>query len=205
MSIEIYLIFLLIGLPIYALFNYKFASQLTNTYFFRKLSGQGILIVLALAEYFYFKSFAMSILSMSFMLWEFIQAFCILSIISYLVLTKKVTEKDVKIYKLLMTRLNMRCLIKSKNANIYFFKNNGITVYFDSASDQFNDLTEYSLNRFKENIKDEKSKELSLENFLIFHSNNNYISVSSDDLSLVDVDIFNVDKNHFDVLSMLKI
>lgn len=205
MSIEFFIIFLLIGLPISLLYNYKFASQLTNAYFFRKIAGQAILIVLAFAEYFYFDGFVMSIVSMSFIGWELLQAVCILSILAYLVLTKKVDKKDIQIYGLLFTRLKMRSLSKSENPNIYFFNHNGINVYFDISSDNFQSLHESYLDRFKENIKKEKSKSISFKDFLVLHCGDNYISVSSDDLSLVGVDIFNLDKNHFDVLSMLKI
>lgn len=205
MSIEFFIIFLLVGLPISLLYNYKFASQLTNAYFFRKIAGQAILIVLAFAEYFYFDGFVMSIVSMSFIGWELLQAVCILSILAYLVLTKKVDKKDIQIYGLLFTRLKMRSLSKSENPNIYFFNHNGINVYFDISSDNFQSLHESYLDRFKENIKKEKSKSISFKDFLVLHCGDNYISVSSDDLSLVGVDIFNLDKNHFDVLSMLKI
>jgi hypothetical protein len=205
MSIEFYIIFLLIGLPLSLLYNYKFASQLTNAYFFRKLSGQVILIVLAFAEYFYFTSFAMSVISMSFIAWEILKGVCILSIIAYLVITKKVDKKDLQIYGLLFTQLKMRNLCNSENPNIYFFKHNGINVYFDISSDNFQSLHESYFDRFKANIKEEKSKYMSFDNFLVLHCGDNYISVSSDDLSLVGVDIFNLDKNHFDVLSMLKI
>lgn len=205
MSIEFYIIFLLIGLPIYFLYNYKFASQLTNAYIFRKLTGQCILMVLAFAEYFYFDGFVMSIVSISFIGWELLHAVCILSIIAYLVITKKVDKKDIQIYGLLFTRLNMRSLCKSENPNIYFFKHNGINVYFDISSENFQSLHESYLDRFKENIKEEKSNKISFKDFLVLHCGDNYLSVSSDDLSLVDVDIFNLDRNHFDVLSMLKI
>lgn len=205
MSIEIYLIFLLIGLPLSLLYNYKFASQLTNAYFFRKLSGQGILIVLAFSEYFYFNSFAMAVISIAFIAWEILKAVCILSIIAYLVISRKVDKKDLQIYGLLFTRLKMRNLCNSENPNIYFFKHNGINIYFDSSSDNFQSLHDSYFDRFKANIKEEKSKYMSFDNFLVLHCDDNYISVSSDDLSLVGVDIFNLDKNHFDVLSMLKI
>lgn len=205
MSIEFFIIFLLVGLPISLLYNYKFASQLTNAYFFRKIAGQAILIVLAFAEYFYFDGFVMSIVSMSFIGWELLQAVCILSILAYLVLTKKVDKKDIQIYGLLFTQLKMRSLSKSENPNIYFFNHNGINVYFDISSDNFQSLHESYLDRFKENIKKEKSKSISFKDFLVLHCGDNYISVSSDDLSLVGVDILNLDKNHFDVLSMLKI
>jgi len=201
MSIEIYLIFLLIGLPIYLLYNYKFASQLTNAYIFRKLTGQCILMVLAFAEYFYFDGFVMSIVSISFIGWDLLHAVCILSIIAYLVITKKVDKKDIQIYGLLFTRLKMRSL----NPNIYFFKHNGINIYFDISSDNFQSLHESYLDRFKENIKDEKSKNISFKDFLVLNCGDNYVSVSSDDLALVGVDVFNLDKNHFDVLRMLKI
>lgn len=205
MSIEIYLIFVLIGLPIYLLYNYKFASQLTNAYIFRKLTGQCILMVLAFAEYFYFDGFVMSIVSISFIGWELLHAVCILSIIVYLVITKKVDKKDIQIYGLLFTRLKMRNLMKSENPNIYFFKHNGINIYFDISSDNFQSLHESYLDRFKENIKDEKSKNIAFKDFLVLHCSDNYVSVSSDDLALVGVDVFNLDKNHFDVLRMLKI
>lgn len=205
MSIEFYIIFILIGLPIYFLYNYKFASQLTNAYIFRKLTGQCILMVLAFAEYFYFDGLVMSIVSISFIGWELLHAVCILSIIAYLVITKKVDKKDIQIYGLLFTQLKMRSLCKSENPNIYFFKHNGINVYFDSSSDSFQSLHESYFDQFKANIKEEKSKYMSFDNFLVLNCDDNYISVSSDDLSLVGVDVFNLDKNHFDVLRMLKI
>lgn len=201
MSIEFYIIFLFIALPLSLLYNYKFASQLTNAYIFRKLTGQCILMVLAFAEYFYFDGFVMSIVSISFIGWDLLHAVCILSIIAYLVITKKVDKKDIQIYGLLFTRLKMRSL----NPNIYFFKHNGINIYFDISSDNFQSLHESYLDRFKENIKDEKSKNISFKDFLVLNCGDNYVSVSSDDLALVGVDVFNLDKNHFDVLRMLKI
>lgn len=101
--------------------------------------------------------------------------------------------------------MTMRNLLQKQNANIYFFKKNGVNIYFDSASDHFQSLTDYSLQRLKIGISLEDSKTLSLENFLVLQCDDNYISVSSDDLSLLDIDMFNMDRNHFDVLRMLKI
>lgn len=205
MTIELFLSILFIGLPIAMFFNYKFASQLTNAYLFRKLAGYGILATLAFAEYFYFNSLAMGIIFTSFVAWELLKSFCLLAIMAFLVISGKVTDKDSRIYRLLFSHIKMRNLLQSENANIYFFKKNGINIYFDSASDHFQSLTDYSLARLKLSITDEKSKTLALENFLVLQCDDNYISVTSDDLSLLDLDIFNMDRNHFDVLRMLKI
>lgn len=205
MTIEFFLIVLFIALPVSLFFNYKFASQLTNAYLFRKLAGYGILVVLSVAEYFYFGSLAMGIIFTSFVAWELLKSFCLLSILIFIVVAGKVSEKDSKIYKLLFTHMTMRNLLQKQNANIYFFKKNGVNIYFDSASDHFQSLTDYSLQRLKIGISLEDSKTLSLENFLVLQCDDNYISVSSDDLSLLDIDMFNMDRNHFDVLRMLKI
>ena len=205
MTFELFLIILVVGLPAYLFCNYKFASQLTNAYLYRKLAGQCILIVLTLAEYFYFNSLVMGMIFAAFVVWELLQVIGILSIIGFLTFTSKVDKKDSAIYALLFTNLKMRSLFKSENSNIYFFKNNGVNIYFDSASDDFQALSDHSLGRFKENIKEEKSKNISFENFLVLNCDDHYLSVSSSDLKLIDVDIFQMDRKHFDVLRMFKI
>lgn len=205
MTLEAFLAVLFIGLPACIFCNYKFASQLTNAYLYRKLAGQSILVILAFAEYFCFNSLAMGILFTCFIAWELLQVIVVLSIIGFITFTHKVDKKDSAIYSLLFTRFKMRSLFKSENSNVYFFKNNGVNIYFDSASEDFQPLSEHSLGRFKESIKEEKSKNISFENFLVLKCDDNYISVSSDDLRLLNIDIFNMDRNHFDVLSMLKI
>ena len=80
--------------------------------------------VMAVAEYFYFGSLAMGIIFTSFVAWELLKSFCLLSILIFIVVTGKVTEKDSRIYKLLFTHMTMRNLLQKQNANIYFFKFN---------------------------------------------------------------------------------
>lgn len=205
MTIEVFLITLFIGLPLSLFCNYKFASQFTNAYLFRKLAGYSILVILSFAEFLYFNSLAMGIILTFFIAWELFQVGTVLAIVGFLFFTGKVDKKDAKIYGLLFTNFKMRSLFKSENSNIYFFKNNGVNIYFDSASDNFHSLPERSLEHLKNSINEEKSKNVLFENFLVLQCDNNYISVSSDDLALLDVDVFSLDKNHFDVLRMLKI
>jgi hypothetical protein len=204
MSLEIFLIVLFVGLPAYIFCNYKFASQFTNAYLYRKLAGQAILVVLSFAEYLYFNSLVMGIIFTCFIAWELLQVIGVLSIIAFITFTGKVDKRESKIFTLFFTRLKMRSLFKV-NSNIYFFKNNGVNIYFDSASDNYQSLSEYSLRLFKDSLKEEKSKNISFDDFLVLNYDDNYISVSSADLQLIDVDIFNMDRSHFDVLSMLKI
>jgi hypothetical protein len=205
MSLETFLIVLFIGLPVSLFWNYKFASQFTNAYLYRKLAGQSILVVLAFAEYFYFNSLAMGIVFTCFIAWELLQLIIVLSIIGFIAFTKKLDKREYATFALFFTRFKMRTLFKSENPNIYFFKNNGVNIYFDANSDDFKSLSEDYLSRFKNNIKEEKSKSVAFEHFLILNCDDNYLSVSSDDLQLLNVDIFNMDRNHFDVLRMLKI
>jgi len=205
MSFEVFLIILCIGLPIYVLYNYKFAVHLTNTYLYRKIGGVAILLSLAIAEYWYFKSTAMAIILTCVLAWETFKLLGVVSIIAYIVFTKKVDDKERNNYRLFFTNLTVRAFFKSKNPNVYFLKRNGIQLYYDSTSDCFKSMTDSSLDRFKEGMKTEKLDNVSLENFLVLLYNNQYLSVSSDDLSLLGIDLFDIDKNHFEVLRMFKI
>lgn len=204
MSLEIFLIVLFVGLPAYLFCNYKFASQFTNAYLYRKLAGQAILVVLSFAEYLFFNSLVMGIIFTAFIAWELLQVIGVLSIIAFITFTGKIDKRESEIFTLFFTHLKIRSLFKV-NSNIYFFKHNGVNIYFDSASDNYQSLSEYSLREFKDSIKEEKAKNISFENFLVLNCDDNYLSVSSADLQLIDVDIFNMDRNHFDLLRMLKI
>lgn len=205
MPFESFLIFLCIGIPVYILFNYKFATCMNNIYLYRKIGGVAILLSLAIAEYWYFKSTAMAIVLTCILLWEVFKMLGVVSIIGYIVFTKKVDDKERNNYRLFFTNLHVRAFFKSKNPNVYFLKRNGIQLYYDSNSDCFESMTESSLERFKEGMKTEKLDNVSLENFLVLLYDNQYLSVSSSDLSLLDIDLFDIDRSHFEILRMFKI
>lgn len=204
MTFEMLLAIIFIGMPLSLYCNYKFATQLTNAYLYRKLSGYGILVAFSFVEYFYFDSLVMGILFTSFVVWELLQVILLLNIIFFIVFTRKVDTKDSAIYTLFFTHFKMRHLCKAENSNIYFIKNNGVHIYFDASSEDFHLLSDSYLNRFQEVIKNEKPK-ITFKNFLVLHCEDIYISVSSDELQLIDVDMFNINRNHFDILRMLKI
>lgn len=204
MTFEMLLAIIFIGMPISLYCNYKFATQLTNAYLYRKLSGYGILVALSFVEYFYFDSLVMGIVFTSFIVWELLQVVLLLSIIFFIVFTGKINAKDSAVYTLFFTHFKMRNLCRSENSNIYFIKKNGVNIYFDASSEDFQPLSDIYLSRFPEVIKNEKPK-ITFKNFLVLHCEDIYISVSSDELQLIDVDMFNINRNHFDILRMLKI
>lgn len=205
MTFELFLTIVGICLPLYIFYTYKFASHLTNAYLYRKFSGISILLVMAFTEYYYHESLVMGLVAVLFLAWESLKLISVVGIIAYIVLTKKTTDKEIDSYRLFFTNIRIRSFFKSENPNVYFIKKNGLKIYFDSTSHCFEVMSDLSLDRFKLGIKEEKLKDISLQNFLILSHQNQYVSVSTDDLLMLDIDLLNIDKNHFDILRMFKI
>lgn len=206
MTLILFILLACITLPLQCLLNYKVSPDFSNTYWIKSLIPTAALAIAALVEFSYFQSSVFALLFIFAMGYIFLKFLMFASVNLYVYLADKVDSDSIASMKLFFTNMKVRSFYLSKgHSNIYFINNDGVNIYFDKHSADFEPLSNHHVTYFAQSVIDKSFKPIELNKFVILNCDNRFMSVSSEELKTLDVPLEKITKAHFDLLQMVKI
>lgn len=206
MSLVLFVVMACITIPLQCVLNYKVSPDFSNSYWIKSLMPTGTLAIAALIEAIYFQSSVFALLFAFAMGYIFLKFLMFASVHLYVFLNDKIDSDSIPSMRLFFTNLKVRSFYLSKgNSNIYFLKNDGVNIYFDKHSAEFEPLSTHHVAYFAQSLIDKTFKPIELNKFVILNCGERFMSVSSEELKTLDVPLEKITKAHFDLLQMIKI
>lgn len=206
MSLFLFVVFACIAIPMQFLINYKLTPDFSNAYLIKSLVPTVALAIAAIIEYTYFISTVFALLFAFSMGYIFLKFLMFAAITYYVIFTDKIESDSLPSMKLFLKNFKVRSFYFSKgNSNIYFLNNDGVNIYFDKHSSEFDTLSNAHVTYFVNSLVDNTCKKIELNKFVILNFKERFMSVSSEELKTLDVPIEKITKAHFDLLQMMKI
>lgn len=206
MTLFLFVLIASIGLPIQAFFNYKVTADFSKYGFIKNMDFSFSLAFLSFLEYSYFNTLYMAIVFSTVMAFIVFKILVYFGIMVYVLSGDKVEGDNLSVVKLFLKTLKVRNFHLSKNkTELYFVNNDGVNIYFGNPYTEFPALCSDHVNHFNKNLIGNTLKHVYMHNFLILNVNNDYISLSSEELSMLDVRVDKITKRHFEIAKMMKI
>lgn len=206
MSLVLFIVLACIALPLQFLLNYKLTPDFSNTYLIKSLVPTIGLAVAAVIEFMYFQSTMFALLFGFSMGYIFLKFLMFAAITSYVIFTDKIEADELPSMQLFLKNIKVRSFYFSKgNSNIYFLNNDGVNIYFDKHSAEFETLPNDHVTYFANSVLDKAYKPIEINKFVIVSLAERYMSISSEELKSLNVPIEQITKEHFDLLQMMKI
>ena len=92
-----------------------------------------------------------------------------------------------------------------KISQTFFYKNDGLTIFFGEPDKSFSVMTETILQLFKNNLTACTMANVDFGSFVIVKDKENYISLSSNELRSLDIPLTGIDRNYLALISMSRI
>jgi hypothetical protein len=101
-------------------------------------------------------------------------------------------------------RIRQLCSV-DKISQTFFYKNDGLTIFFGDPDKHFSVLSETLLQLFKNNLTACTMANIDFGSFVIVKDKENYISLSSDELKTLDIPLTGIDRNYLALIEMSRI
>lgn len=109
---------------------------------------------------------------------------------------------DVLFY--LNLKIRQLCSV-DKISQTFFYKNDGLTIFFGEPEKTFSVMSETILELFKNNLTACTMANVDFGSFVIIKDKENYISLSSDELRTLNIPLTGIDRNYLTLIEMSRI
>jgi hypothetical protein len=186
--------------------QYKFAEDISNYYLIKPIIMPLIVAGCALFEYLVFDSHYISYLLVFYLVAMSVGFILFLGAYPYILYFSNLKVSQLDTFKVFLRNPRIRYLRGTENnSSVYFLKTNDLIIYFNVAIKDFNALSGHSLEHFKNMIAYKQIAGLSMDEFVVIKYGEDYLSLSSEDISMLDVPFYKMTPQHFKSLQMLKI
>lgn len=100
-------------------------------------------------------------------------------------------------------KIQQLCSI-NKVSNTFFYKNDGLIVFFGEPETTFSAMHRDALQFFKESVK-HSACHLRFGGFVIIKDKENYISLSSDEIKMLEIPVTNINQDYLSLIQMNRI
>lgn len=90
-------------------------------------------------------------------------------------------------------------------SNTYFFKQDGLTVFFGMPNSSFQAMSANQLQTFKDSLTQPTMGHVKFGGFLVIEQHGKYTSLSSEEFRMMNIPITHINQDSFKVIEMLKI
>lgn len=90
-------------------------------------------------------------------------------------------------------------------SNTYFFKQDGLTVFFGMPNSSFQAMSAKQLETFKDSLTKPTMGHVKFGGFLVVKQNDKYTSLSSEEFHMMNIPLTHINQDSFKVIEMLKI
>lgn len=203
---------MLIMVGIFQLFSgfweYKCPRSVTGFKISRSIVIQLVISGLALAEFFIFGTFYSSyLLATAFLI-------ATISFVSYFIKSGYFQFKyksDINFNKntadvLFYLNLKVRQFCSTDQmSNTFFYKNDGLIVFFGNPESTFLTMNKSTLQLFKDSLIQSTMGHVKFGGFIVIKDKDDYISLSSDEFAMLNVAVTDINKDHLKLIQMARI
>lgn len=201
---------MLIMVAIFQLFSgfweYKCPRSVTGFKISRAVVIQLVLSGLALSEFFIFGTFYSSyLLAVAFII-------ATISFISYFIKSvyfkyksgRNTNRKTVDILFYIHLKVRQFCS-SDQMSNTFFYKNDGLIVFFGNPDTSFQAMNNATLQLFKDSLTQSTMGHVNFGGFVVIKDNHEYISLSSGEFALLGVAVTDINQDHLKLIHMARI
>jgi len=206
MSILGFSMFVIIALSLQCVLGYKFTTHFSYRPLIQKIALISSFAIIAIVEIFYFKTFTFATLFGVFSCYVLFPYIMLFLITFYLFKIDRIDSENRQSTAFFLNIFKIRSYFLSKGcSNIYFFKNDGVSIYFEKYSTQFERLPSHHLEYFKHDLDTAVMQHVELSKFIVLIFDGECISLSSNDFAELGVSLDKINRQHFDLVRMIRI